>query len=40
VKESREQFLFITDLTVKGKAILRSMGIRFAQAAYAETKDK
>lgn len=38
VKESREQFLFITDLTVRGKEILRSMGIRFAQATYAETK--
>jgi len=39
VKESREQFLFITDLTVRGKEMLRSMGIRFAQAVYAETKD-
>ena len=39
VKESREQFLFITDLTVRGKAMLRSMGIRFAQATYAETKE-
>ncbi len=38
VKESREQFLFITDLTVKGKEMLRSLGIRFAQAVYAETK--
>ena len=38
VKESREQFLFITDLTIRGKETLRSMGIRFAQAAYAETK--
>lgn len=36
VKESREQFLFLTDLTVRGKAALRSMGLRFAQAAYAE----
>jgi small-conductance mechanosensitive channel len=40
VKESREQFLFITDLTIKGKAMIRSMGIRFAQATYAETKEK
>ncbi len=39
VKESREQFLFITDLTVRGKEILRSMGVRFAQAIYAETKN-
>ena len=38
VKESREQFLFITDLTVRGKEMLRSMGVRFAQATYAETK--
>ncbi len=38
VKESREQFLFITDLTVKGKEMLRSLGVRFAQAVYAETK--
>ncbi len=38
VKESREQFLFITDLTVHGKETIRSLGIRFAQAPYAETK--
>ena len=37
VNESREQFLFITDLTTRGKAVLRSMGVRFAQATYAET---
>ncbi len=37
VKESREQFLFLTDLTVRGKDALRSMGVRFAQATYAET---
>ena len=37
VKESREQFLFITDLTIRGKDMLRHMNIRFAQAAYAET---
>ncbi len=37
VKESREQFLFITDLTIRGKDILRQMNIRFAQAPYAET---
>ena len=35
VKESRDQFLFITDLTVRGKEALRGMGIRFAQAPYA-----
>ena len=38
VKESREQFLFLTDLTVRGKEVLRSLGIRFAQAAFAEIK--
>lgn len=37
VKESREQFLFITDLTVRGKEALLSLGMRFAQAAFAET---
>ena len=37
VKESREQFLFMTDLTVRGKAVIRSLGIRFAQAPFAET---
>ena len=38
VTESRDQFLFITDLTIRGKEALRAMGIRFAQAPYAETK--
>lgn len=38
VKESRDQFLFITDLTIRGKEALRAMGIRFAEAPYAETK--
>ena len=38
VKESRQQFLFITYLTVRGKDAIRAMGIRFAQAVYAETK--
>lgn len=37
VKESREQFLFITDLTIRGKEALRAMNIRFAQSPYAET---
>jgi len=37
VKESREQFEFITDLTIRGKEALRAMGVRFAQATYAET---
>ena len=35
VKESRDQFLFITDLTVRGKDALRTTGIRFTQAPYA-----
>ena len=38
VKESREQFLFITDLTVRGKEALLSLGMRFAQATFAETQ--
>ena len=37
VKESREQFELLTDLTVRGKEALRGMDIRFAQAPYAET---
>jgi small-conductance mechanosensitive channel len=35
-KESREQFNFVTDLTVRGKEALRAMNLRFAQAPYAE----
>jgi small-conductance mechanosensitive channel len=38
VKESREQFLFITDMTIRGKDTLRKMNIRFAQAPYAESE--
>ncbi len=38
VKESREQVLFVTDLTISGKEVIRSLGLRFAQASYAETK--
>ena len=37
VKESREQFDFITDLTIRGKETLRAMNIRFAHVPYAET---
>jgi len=37
VKESREQFLFISDVTVRGKEALRRAGVQFAQATYAET---
>ena len=36
VKESREQFDFVTDLTIRGKKALRAMNLRFAQAPYAE----
>ena len=36
-QESREQFLFMTDLTVRGKAALRSHKIRFAQAPFLDT---
>jgi len=35
VKESREQFDFVTDLTIRGKKALRAMNFRFAQAPYA-----
>jgi small-conductance mechanosensitive channel len=37
VKESRDQFQFITDLTVRGKDALRLLGIRFTQVPYAVT---
>ena len=36
--ESREQFLFMTDVTVRGKDVIRSLGIRFAQVPFAATK--
>jgi len=36
VKESRDQFDFVTDLTLRGKEALRAMKLRFAQAPYAE----
>jgi len=36
--ESREQFLFLTDLTIRGKEAIRALGIRFAQIPYAATK--
>ncbi len=32
--ESREQFLFVTDVTVRGKKAIRSLGIGFAQVPY------
>ncbi len=36
VRESREQFLFVTDLTIRGKDAIRDMKLRFAQVPYAE----
>ena len=36
VKDSRDQFKFVTDLTIRGKEALRAMNVRFAQAPYAE----
>lgn len=36
VKESREQFAMITDLTIRSKERLRAMGVAFAQAPYSE----
>ncbi len=36
VTESREQFAMITDLTIRGKEQLRTMGVAFAQAPYVE----
>jgi small conductance mechanosensitive channel len=36
VTESREQFAMITDLTIRGKERLRTMGITLAQAPYAQ----
>ena len=37
VNEGRDQFQFVTDLTIRGKEALRARNIRFAQAHYAET---
>lgn len=36
VKDSREQFNFITDLTVRGKGALRAMNVQFAVVPYAK----
>jgi len=38
VRDSRDQFAMITDLTIRGKEQLRAMHITFAQAPYAESK--
>ena len=37
VHESRQQFTFTTDITVRGKMALRALGVRFAQIPYAAT---
>lgn len=37
VNDSREQFAFMTDLTVRGKAALVALGARFAQVPYTAT---
>jgi len=37
VKESREQFDFITDLTLRGKEALRAMNVAFARVPYVQT---
>ena len=39
VRDSRDQFSMITDLTIRGKGQLRAMHVTFAQASYAESKD-
>jgi small-conductance mechanosensitive channel len=38
VRDSRDQFAMITDLTIRGKKQLRAMNVTFAQAPYAESK--
>ena len=38
VRDSRDQFAMITDITIRGKAQLRAMHVAFAQAPYAESK--
>lgn len=38
VNDSRDQFAMITDLTLRGKEQLRTIGVTFAQAPYAESK--
>lgn len=35
VNESREQFAFTTDLTIRGKVALRAIGVHFAHVPYA-----
>lgn len=40
VKESREQFAFITDLTTRGREALRAQNVRFAPAPYVQPAGK
>ena len=40
MKESREQFEFITDLTIRGKEALRAMNVEFAVAPYVRPAGK
>ena len=35
VKDSRDQYLFISDLTVRGKAMLLALGVKAAHATVA-----
>ncbi len=37
--EGRDQFQFATDMTVRGKAVLRRMGVRFAEACTFKTSE-
>ena len=37
VNDSRDQFKFVTELTIRGKAALRALNMRFAQAPYVDT---
>ena len=38
VRDSREQFALITELTIRGKERLRAMGVGFARTAYADNR--
>ena len=38
VAESREQFAMITDLTIRGKKRLRTMGVAFAHAPWSSAR--
>lgn len=37
VTESRDQFLFVSDLTIRAKTMFRGMNVKFAKVPYAET---